>query len=330
MAVSPNGYDSGDGPPPRDRTTRPHGSGDAVTAVFVRLGTWLRVQLERMRRKYAPRILRSILHAATVKARRHLTKGQAIRILVDNTVLGHAVTHETAWISKGVGRWGPHEFNAGYAARIPIHSADNDGEIYRNLTYLTGLTHLARTGHVSFCTSAELRDETFRQPQGRFSNGYGYFDYSLFSGISLECVDQLDGGWVIGPSYMRLPSLKEQQLARIDASEDPVFKAILKRLGEKQSLDAWHIATAERLGMHCFLTMDFKLMRSVERWKDYEPFRSMKTKVLTPEELGREWRITPVAPHLYGYNDASFPVRSDLHVPDEKRTRAGIYRKGKR
>jgi hypothetical protein len=301
-----------------------------MTALFARLWTRLRAQPERLRRKYAPRILNSILNAATVIARRRLAKGQPVKILVDNTVLGHAVTHETAWISKGVGQWGPHQFDAGYAARIPIHSADNDGEIYRNLTYLTGLTQLARTGHVRFCTSAELRDETFRQPQGRFRNGYGYFDYSLFSGISLECVDQMDGGWVIGPSYMRLPSLKEQQLARINASDDPFFKAILKRLGDKQSLDAWHIATAERLGMHCFLTMDFKLRRSVERWKDYEPFRSMKAKVLTPEELGLEWRIRPVAPHLYSYNDASFPVRSDLHVPDQKRTGAKSYRKRKR
>lgn len=301
-----------------------------MTVLLPRLRGWLRAQPERLRRRYVPRILRSLLHVATAPARRRLGKGEAIAILVDNTVLGHAVTHETAWISTGVGRWGAHEFNAGYAARVPIHSSDNDSEIYRNLTYLTGLTHLARTGHVRFCTSAELRDETFRQPQGRFRRGYGYFDYSLFNDISLQCVDQLNGSWVIGPSYMRMPSLREQQLGRINASDDPLFKALVRRLGEKQSLDAWHIATAERHGMHCFLTMDFKLRRSVERWKDSEPFRSMMTRVLTPEELGRELRITPVPPHLHSYNDASFPVRSDLHVPGEKRTQASAYRKNRR
>jgi hypothetical protein len=294
---------------------------------LARLRNWLRHLPERLRRKYVPRVLASILDAATSAARHRLGRGATVSILVDNTVLGHAVTHETAWVSTGVGRWGPHTFDAGYAARIPVHAPDNSGEIYRNLTYLTGLAHLARKGHIKFCTSAELRDETFRQPQGRFRRGYGYFDHSLFNGIPLECVDRLNGGWIIGPSHLKLPSLREQQLARIDASEDPLFKALLKRLGEKQSLDAWHICTAERNGMFCFLTMDFKLRRTVERWKDDEPFKSLKTRVLTPEELGRDWRIVPVAPHLHGYDDASFPVRLDLHVPGEKRTPANAYRK---
>lgn len=295
-----------------------------------RLRVWLRYLPERLRRRYAPRVLVSILGAATWRARRRLGQGPAVSILIDNTVLGHAVTHETAWISTGVSEWGPDTVGTGYAARVPVHSAQNRSEIYRNLTYLTGLAHLARRGHVRFATSAELRDETFRQPQGRFRRGYGYFDYSLFNDIPVETVDRLKGGWVIGPSWAKLPSLKDQQLARIEASDDPLYRALLNRLGEKQSLDAWHIATAERHEMLCFLTMDFKLRRTVERWKDAEPFRSMKTRVLTPEELGREWRITPVPPHLHGYDDASFPVRLDLHMPGERRAPASAYnRRGK-
>lgn len=291
-----------------------------------RARVWLRPLPERLRRKYIPRVMRSILDVATWRTRRRLRQGAPVSILIDNSVLGHAVTHETASIPKTI-KWGADTLDTHYAARVPVHAPDNTSEIYRNLTWLTGIAHLARRGHIRFCTSAELRDETFRQPAGRFRRGYGLYDYSLFNDIPLEAVDRLDGNSVIGPSWMKLPSLRDQQLARIKACEDPLFTALLKRLGERQNLDAWHIFTAERQGMHCFLTMDFKLRKTVERWKDHEPFRSMKTQVLTPEELGREWKIMPVSPRLHAYDGASFPVRLDLHMPGEKRAPASAYGK---
>ena len=218
--------------------------------------------------------------------------------------------------------WGPHEVDTGYMARVPVHTDENETEIYRNTTYLSGIAHLGKAGRVRLCTSAELHDETWRKPGGMF-RGYGYMDHSLFGNVTLECIDKLEGGWMLAPGG---PSLQEQQQRRIKSSDDPLFKALLKRLGEKQNLDAWHIRTAEKHGMFCFLTMDFKLCRTVERWKGYEPFKSMKTKVMTPEEFGRAFEIIPVPPRLHSYTDASFFVRPDLHMPGEKRRPRSAYR----
>ena len=84
-----------------------------------------------------------------------------------------------------------------------MHDPEDTSEDYRNIKYLPAITHLARAGHIELKTSAELKDETFRQPSGRF-RGYGYSDYSVFGGLSIESVD----GFVmpnLGPSEWGLP-----------------------------------------------------------------------------------------------------------------------------
>jgi hypothetical protein len=277
---------------------------------------------EHLRFKYGPAMVKLLVSWSTFQARERLPIDPPLAILVDNSVLGHAVTHESGWVPTGPKMWGPHEIDTGYMARIPVHTEENKTEIYRNTTYLSGIAHLGKTGRVRLCTSAELLDETWRKPSGMFL-GYGYFDFSLFRDLQLECVDRLEGSWILAPNG---PSLQEQQQHRIRSSDDPLFKALLNRLGEKQNLDAWHIRTAERHGMFCFLTMDFKLRRTFERWKDYEPFKSMKTVVMTPEEFGRAFNIVPLPPRLHSYNNASFFVRPDLHMPGEKRRSHSAYR----
>jgi len=277
---------------------------------------------EHLRFKYGPHVVNRLVSWSTFQARKKLPIDPPLAILVDNSVLGHAVTHESGWVSTGPKMWGPHEVDTGYMARIPVHTDNNETEIYRNLTYLSGIAHLGKIGRIRLCTSAELRDETWRKPSGMF-RGYGYFDFSLFSDVQLECIDRLEGSWILVPGG---PSLQEQQQRRINSSNDSLFKSLLNRLGEKQNLDAWHIRTAEKHGMFCFLTMDFKLRKTFERWKDYEPFKSMNTVVMTPEEFSRAFDIIPVPPRLHSYTDASFFVRSDLHMPGEKRRPRSAYR----
>ncbi|HVK42314.1 MAG TPA: hypothetical protein VM471_07540 [Phenylobacterium sp.] len=286
-----------------------------------RLVNTIRNLPEHLRFKYGPRAVQRLVHWSTFQARRKLPADQPLGILVDNSVRGNAVTHESRWVSAGPKMWGPHEIDTGYMARVPVHTDENDTEIYENLTYLSGIVHLGKTGRLRLCTSAELRDETSRQPSGLYT-GYGYFDHSLFAGVNLECIDKLEGGWVLGGGA---PPLEDQQQRRLSNSNDPLYHALLKRLGPKQNLDAWHIRTAEKHGLFCFLTMDFKLRRTVERWKDYEPFKSMKTKVMTPAEFGKAFELIRVPPRLHSYTNASFFVRSDLHMPGEKRRSRSAY-----
>lgn len=279
---------------------------------------------EHWRRRFMPRFANWLARLATYKPRHALKASGPLTLLVDNSVVGHAVTHETAWVSTGTSMWGGHPIETGYRARIPVHPFDSDAPEYDHIKQLGGIAQLAREGHVILMTSAELRDEQFRQPGGRYQ-GYGYFDYSLFKSVSMKSVDGLVGP-TLGPSWMRLPSAAEQQRARLNGSEDELYESLVKVLGERNNQDAWHIRTAERHGMFCFLTMDFKLVRLVRQNAHREPLKSLKTLVLTPAEFGERFKMVPLPPHLFTYNDASFFVRGDLSMPGGKRRPLSAYR----
>lgn len=60
---------------------------------------------------------------STARARSRLGSTGKVRILVENTVLYHAVTHETGWVSTGAKSLGPHVRETGYAARMPVLEA---------------------------------------------------------------------------------------------------------------------------------------------------------------------------------------------------------------
>ncbi|KTE37775.1 MULTISPECIES: hypothetical protein [Sphingopyxis] len=281
---------------------------------------------ERLRFRFMPPIADWLAWASTYQARQTLGGMQPMRLLVDNTVLYHAVTHETAWISTGKSKWGPHEIDTGYSARVPVHDDDTDGREHRNVRFLAGIAQLCRNGFVELLTSAELQDEQFRQPAGRY-RGYGYFDHSLFARLQIESVD----GHVfphLGPSWMRLPSAEEQQRARIDRHrQDEAFDELVRTLGQANSQDAWHLYTADKFGIHAFLTMDFKFIRTVEAQARSAAVSRLKARVMSPEMLGKELGLFPLSPRLFSYHDASFFVRTDLSMPSEKRRPLNGYRR---
>jgi hypothetical protein len=162
-----------------------------------------------------------------------LRPNMPLGVLVDNTIFDIAVTHEGKWISHSHG---------GYVARVPVYGRSNTTERHRQASYLTGLAHLAQIGSVSLHQSAELEDEQFRQPSGRY-RGYGYCDYSLFQGLKIESID----GWVfsaMGPNWMNIPSAQDQQRERLRQSDDQLFHDLYgllqQQLGKKCSQDAWH------------------------------------------------------------------------------------------
>jgi hypothetical protein len=270
--------------------------------------------------KYSPRAIEALVALSTFAARRRLKRSQPMRILVDNTILAHAVTHETAWITTGVGNWGPRNIEMGYSARIPVRHKDGSRE-YQNVQYLAGIAHLARRGYLSLMASSELGLEQWWQPMGRF-RGYGIFDLSLFSNLKFRSVDGLPP-LTLGPQWMNFPSLKEQQHARLSRSDDLLYIGLERLLGPRNNQDAWHIRTAEVNGMFCFLTMDFRLCTILDGRRNQEPVRSLQTKVWTPMQLGKYLGLRPIDPVLLSYSDASYPVRADLHWPNSKRNRPG-------
>ena len=265
-----------------------------------------------------PRVVDFLTVLSTFRAPQALKKAAAKRILVDNTVLYHAVTHETAWVDTGRATAGNMEIDTGYMARIPVHRDDDESDAARSVRYLPGIARLARRGHIKLAVSDELRDEQWTQPAGRF-RGYGYFDHSLFSGLDLERLRDPEYTVVIGPTALGYRTMEEQREYRLAAKSDPLFRNLTEVLGPRNSQDAWHITTAERHDCYCFLTMDFSLIRNVSAQSGNKALKALRTRVMTPEDFGRKFLIDPIPPRLFSYHCASFPVNHKENWPDSKR-----------
>lgn len=265
-----------------------------------------------------PRVVDFIALLSTVRAPQALRKVNAKRILVDNTVLYHAVTHETAWVHTGRATVGDQEVDRGYMTRLPVHSDDDESDAARSVRYLPGIATLARSGRIQFVVSNELRDEQWTQPAGRY-RGYGFFDHSLFNGIDLEELRDPEYMVVIGPTALGYRTMEQQRKSRLAAKSDVLYQNLVEVLGPTNSQDAWHITTAERHGCYCFLTMDFSLMRNVGAQSGNKTLKALRTRVMTPEDFGREFSIDPIPPRLFSYHGASFPVNHRVNWPDSKR-----------
>jgi hypothetical protein len=232
-----------------------------------------------------------------------------LTLLVDSSVLAHGITHESAWISGGKKMWGPHEIETGYQTRVPVHADDSDSDLFREIRFLLGIAHLARLGLLQLCTSAELRAEQFRQPAGRF-RGYYYDDLNLFSGIEFKGID----GW-----QLDFGNAAEKQLDRVTDCPDPRFRALVALLGQKHSLDAYHVATAERNGLYAFLHLDLKFSRHVEQHRQHDALNQLQTRILLPSELAALIGLLPMNPRLLSHEESSFFVRGNLHLPEQRR-----------
>lgn len=271
----------------------------------------------KLRYRYLPRLVDCLTVIATRQASKKLAAAGVKRVLVDNTVLAHGITHETAWVSTGKACWGDHEIDTGYAARIPVRNDHDQSDAARSVRYLPGIASLAKRGDLTLAISRELQDEQWTQPAGRFK-GYGYFDFAIFSSIAFDVVEDPQYSVVIGDA-MRFPSAREQRSKRLSAKEDPLYQQLLSVLGTSNSQDAWHIVTAERNDCYCFLTMDFSLIRTVRAQAKNKAIETLRTRVLSPEEFGREFSVTPISPRLFSYHGASFPVVDQVNWPDSKR-----------
>jgi hypothetical protein len=280
-------------------------------------GRFVLAKLKAKRRQWKARYHRwlasLLMPLSTAQARLSINKKNPLGILVDSSVLGHGVTHASGWVSTGTVKWGGQiDVDTGYLARVPVHAADNDGRTYNEVKYLASIAHLHRTGHIKLLSSAELFAEQFRQPAGRF-RGYGWADFSVFKGVRFESVDG---------HHIDFNNPAQAQRDRIAACDDPFFKELLAVLGEGSSQDAWHVYTAEKHGLFAFLHMDFPLAEKIRQNKNKPVIRNLRTRVMLPSEFAAAFKILPVNTNLIGREeDQFFPLRDDLHMPDQRRHR---------
>ena len=271
--------------------------------------------------RYMPKIAELAVWAASANALPKLRSIAPVKLLLDSTIHAHAITHEDTWIDTGEVLWGGvHPMRTGYAARVPIHAVDNDTRQYRDVCRLTVIATLARKQVFQLYTSAELMAERTRHPPARFE-ATGYSDFSLLDGLKIESLD----GWHFDSfttGGLDVSDLQNAQRMRLKSSNDQLFQDILGVLGsDVHSQDAWHIRTAQLHQMYALLTMDYSLIRLVDAQRRKLAKLGVVTRVLTPTQLGAELGFRTVPPYLFSYTGASFPVRPDLHMPDQRRVR---------
>lgn len=104
------------------------------------------------------------------------------------------------------------------------------------------------------------------------------------------------------------------------ASEDSGYASLVAVLGSKNCQDAWHIRTAEKFELFCFLKMDFRLIETLTAQSGHDRIINLKTCVVTPKQLGKYLGFLKVPPNVLSYVNASGPVRSDLSLPKKGRT----------
>lgn len=247
--------------------------------------------------------------ASVYAAKQYLRKHGAITVLIDNSALGHGITHESAWIDTGISMWGDIPVPTGYSARIPVHPADSSDRIYAEIRYLVGIAELARAGLINLVTSAELHAEVTRQPLGRF-RGYRIGDLNVFDNLAIPSVD----GY-----HLDLVAAKESQQRRIRARTDEPFAAIARLLPEKSNLDAWHLHTAHVHKAFCFLTMDFRLKNAVSTLSRNNSFPALDTKLMLPSDLAAAIGLRPIDTFLISYRKAIWAVHPEMNLPGSRR-----------
>jgi len=251
-----------------------------------------------------------VIWASCHDARRHLRAFGPYSILIDTSVLGNSVTHETAWVSTGTKKWGDLPVDTGYMARIPIHSPENDSRIYNEIRYLIGIAKLSREGHLKPFTSAELIAEQDRQPQGRF-RGYSLFDLSLWDGIKVPSVDGRVSDW--------RDSDGSRQRVRILQSNSEIFKSIKSYFPGKSSQDTFHLSTAIERNMYFYLTMDFKFIEQYEQARRRTGFPEHHCQAMLPSRLAQTLGIKPIHSFIITHQGSSWFAREDLHMPEQRR-----------
>jgi len=207
--------------------------------------------------------------------------------------------------------WGGTEIDTFTTVRVPVQYEQRELD---SVQYLPGIVSLANQNLIQLCSSWELRDEQWSQPTSRF-RPIGLADYSLMQNVDIKIFDDKDYKFDFG-SWINIPEKtpKQQRQERLSNKEDPLYLGLLSILGQKNSQDIWHIVTAEREGCYCLLTMDYKLIKSLESQKNNKFVKALKTKVMTPEQLGKEWKLRPVNYRLFSYHEAGTPVRTDLRT----------------
>jgi hypothetical protein len=260
-----------------------------------------RIKRREARERWAAKIL---VKLAAFPGKLRLNKNEPLRVVVDNSVLRHGLTHTNTWVSTGTKLWGGvHPIDTGHTARIARSYPPRLAVIYeREVPYFAALASLGKTGHIRYCTSRQLEAERWRQPS------YNRFRFGLNVWTSLEFESLPDAPGTRASSYTitRESCSASAQTGRVLAEADEGFLRLARYIDRKHVLDLHHVWTAKHGGCTVFLTTDSRFRRVFANLptKARECFNPVR--VMSPSELGCELGLRRVSHRLLTPLDADW------------------------
>ncbi len=206
---------------------------------------------------------------------------RSYKVLLDGMIESFAVTHHRIMIPKVV-QWGPHTVRAEIpVAELKPPRGERHGWLDMQIGCLPKVASLARSGVLELYTSFELMLEGFGRPNAVADMP----DFYLFKDIQIKNVP---------PAYQR-SFILEFERARFGKSKedflkgigDERFKALDAATHGNKTADVFHVMTAEKALLHCFLTADKKFVNSLRNQNKILP----TVDVLTPCELAERFSL---------------------------------------
>ncbi|MCO5163614.1 MAG: hypothetical protein M9939_21000 [Mesorhizobium sp.] len=273
----------------------------------MRVSHRLRSWWETSKRRKEKWLAKTMIRLAALPGKIQLSGKPPIRVLVDNSVLRHGISHTNEWISTGTKLWGEIPEDTGYLARVPVDYNEHNSGIYEiEVPYFAPLAHLASCGRMQMFTSVELQYERWRQ------RGYSpdLFGKNVWDDVDIERLPDLPRSrrniFLTMAFNSKGGSSKESQIDHLLATADSEFLDISKKLPRKHILDFYHLWTAKYHFCDMFLTTDLSFRRvfenniSMNLRKNFEPVR-----IVRPSELASQLHLHRVPHHF------TTPIDSD-------------------
>ncbi len=264
-------------------------------------------------------------------SRKRLNRDKPLKILVDNSVIGHNAYLFRNPVYRETLEWPRGKVNElERLSVVPRYRKPDNDVIEENLRFIPSLIYLVIKGFIEFYSSNALIAERLGHPIGRYGGGLGGpFDYHLFSHSDIEIKrfeeddswewqDGLMGHWMDSfdpPPEPRQMTRLKNWLAK-KRKNDSVFDELVDCLGKKNIQDIWHIYRANEYGMDFFLTMDAKLIKNVRSQRGNSSIKSLNVKVVLPKELGEEIGVAPLLMDDFRYLYKNTVLRGEKVVND--------------
>lgn len=262
------------------------------------------------RRRRIEWVLKQMIRLAALPGKLKLRKSRPLHVLIDNSVLRHGLTHTNAWISTGTKlRGGVVPIDTGFSARIPRRYPPHQAKIYEEeVPYFAALTHLGKSGHITYFTSEQLQFERIRQPS------YNRFRYGLnvWMSVPIKSLPFRLGGTDCSIADRQWASAEAQSRRVLKwAGED--FQRLAAMVPMKHILDFYHLWLAKKGGCSIFLTTDSRFQRFCANLPSDTRNELSGVSVKRPSELATELGLHPIPYKLLTPLGASFPYR----IPEE-------------